>query len=533
MTATTPVGTAGAKNVVATNPSTLSGTGAGIFTYASPPTISSVSPVIGATAGGTSVTITGTGFVSGATVTIGGVSATGVIWVSATSITVIAPAGASGAQNVVVTNPSTLSGTAAGAFTYAVGPTVGSVAPSSGTDAGGVVVTITGTGFVSGATVTVGGVSATAVTWVSATSMTVTTPAGTAGAQTILVINPNTVSGSGSFTYTSSGGGGGGGGGGSSAGGASSDPTSTPTPTPTSTAGSSQLAPSVLVQQMLDPIPNQVNGNIPAAGVPAGGSVFLVGGVPQPVSVVPNARTAPTGLVVSGADWSAKLVGRGDADDPLGLTEKSALILQSQQATRLRASVFKTSIRVSPVAQASGTGFMVDSPVKFYILPGIYMGDLRTDAAGSFAGSVPVPGGITPGVYTLQMNGFAPDGRVRSLSIGVIVKPAVAVTTKKAKAAVFFGVMSPDLTNAGMEILRALVKKTGKSGVKNVMVGFVQGTNVTANDLTLSTLRARNVAVFLRSIGLKVAYVIRGDGVAKQPGAAARRVNISIEFQVT
>ena len=287
----------------------------------------------------------------------------------------------------------------------------------------------------------------------------------------------------------------------------------------------------------LGPIAPAANPNIPAAGVPAGGSVLLVGGVSQTVVVVPDAPRSPTGLVVSGggADggdgWSVKLVGRGDSDDPLGLTEKSALILQSQQTTRKRILTSKRAGVVGPVAEASGQGFMADSPVKFYILPTTYMGELATDSVGAFAGSVPVPGGIAPGSYTLQMNGFAPDGRVRSLSIGVIVKPAVKAAMKKAKAMVFFDVMSPAVTPAGKAALRALVKKTGKSGVKSVMVGFVQGTSVTSNDLTLSLLRAKRVAAYLRSIGLKGAFALRGDGVAKQPGAVARRVNVTIEYR--
>ena len=67
---------------------------------------------------------------------------------------------------------------------YNVAPTVTSVSPSSGTSAGGTTITITisGTNFVSGATVTVGGVAATSVSVVSATSITATTPAGMSGA---------------------------------------------------------------------------------------------------------------------------------------------------------------------------------------------------------------------------------------------------------------------------------------------------------------------------------------------------------------
>jgi len=85
---------------------------------AAAPTVSSIAPVSGTTAGGTSVTITGTGFVSGTTVTLGGAAATAVTVVSATSITATTPAHAAGAVNVTVTNPDGQSGTLNSGFTY-------------------------------------------------------------------------------------------------------------------------------------------------------------------------------------------------------------------------------------------------------------------------------------------------------------------------------------------------------------------------------------------------------------------------------
>ena len=75
------------------------------------PTVSSISPNSGTANGGTTVTITGTGFLSGATVSLGGTAATGVTVVSSTSITATTPAHAAGAVNVVVTNTDGQSGT--------------------------------------------------------------------------------------------------------------------------------------------------------------------------------------------------------------------------------------------------------------------------------------------------------------------------------------------------------------------------------------------------------------------------------------
>ena len=56
--------------------------------------------------------------------------------------------------------------------------------------------TITGTNFVAGATVTFGSAAATNVVVVSGTQITATTPAGSAGAVTVTVTNPSGQSGS-------------------------------------------------------------------------------------------------------------------------------------------------------------------------------------------------------------------------------------------------------------------------------------------------------------------------------------------------
>ena len=149
--------------------------------------MSSVNPNSGSTAGGTAVTITGTNFVAGATVTFGGTAATNVVVVSSTSITATTPAHAAGAVTVTVSNPGGQSGSLANGFTYVASPTVSSVSPNIGPVAGGTAVTITGTNFAAGATVTFGGTAATNVVVVSSTSITATTPAHAAGAVTVMV----------------------------------------------------------------------------------------------------------------------------------------------------------------------------------------------------------------------------------------------------------------------------------------------------------------------------------------------------------
>ncbi len=65
--------------------------------------------------------------------------------------------------------------------------------------------TITGTGFVAGATVTFGGTAATGVAFASATSLTCATPAHAAGAVNVVVTNPDAQTGTlpAGFVYTS------------------------------------------------------------------------------------------------------------------------------------------------------------------------------------------------------------------------------------------------------------------------------------------------------------------------------------------
>jgi hypothetical protein len=207
ITAGTPAGTAGARDVRVTT-SAGSATRTGGFTYNAPPapSLSSVSPTTGPFTGGTVITINGANFVSGTggAVRVGGVACTNVTFVSSTQLRATTPAGTPGAQTVQVTNPDGQSGSLASAYTYTVpAPTLTAVSPTSGPTTGGTAITLTGTNFVAGASVTVGGAAATSVTVVSTTSITAFAPAGTAGARDVRV---TTTAGSstltGAFTYT-------------------------------------------------------------------------------------------------------------------------------------------------------------------------------------------------------------------------------------------------------------------------------------------------------------------------------------------
>ena len=85
-------------------------------------------------------------------------------------------------------------------------PTVSSLSVASGPASGGTATTITGTGFVAGATVTIGGAQATSVVVASSVSITCVTPAGSVGAANVVVTNLDTKFGTltNGFTYIAS-----------------------------------------------------------------------------------------------------------------------------------------------------------------------------------------------------------------------------------------------------------------------------------------------------------------------------------------
>jgi hypothetical protein len=165
--------------------------------FTNAPTVTSIAPAAGTDAGGTPVTITGTDFQPGAVVLFGaapgGTSALNCNEADGTTITCLTPPGADGAVDVTVVNPDGQSGSATGAFTFVlvIPPTFATIAPLTGSTNGSAV-TITGTHFQNGATVTIGGLPAGDVVVQSSTSITVTTPGLPVGPADVTITNPDT-----------------------------------------------------------------------------------------------------------------------------------------------------------------------------------------------------------------------------------------------------------------------------------------------------------------------------------------------------
>ena len=202
ITCITPARSAGAVGIIVT---TGGGPGDAFssFTYIAPPVITSISPLTGSTAGGTSVTITGTSFTGATLVTFSGLSATSLSVVNSTTITCITPTRGTGAAGIIVTSLYGKSG-AFSSFTYITPPVISRISPSSGGIAGGTNVTITGKNFTGATLVTFDGIAATSISIVNSTTITCITPAvDSAGAAGIIVTTgggPSTIFAS-SFTY--------------------------------------------------------------------------------------------------------------------------------------------------------------------------------------------------------------------------------------------------------------------------------------------------------------------------------------------
>jgi autotransporter passenger strand-loop-strand repeat protein len=166
------------------------------------PTVTHVDPASGPTAGGTTVTITGTGFTGATGVSFGGTAATSFNVVSATQITAKAPAGTAGTVDLTVATAAGTSATStADRFSYVAAPTI-TTQPTAVTVSAGQPATFTvaaaGTGsltyqwqkFIGGNWVNVSTSNTSAFTGATSPTFTITSPqTSDAGTYWVVVTN--------------------------------------------------------------------------------------------------------------------------------------------------------------------------------------------------------------------------------------------------------------------------------------------------------------------------------------------------------
>ncbi len=221
ITLTTAPTSGGTYDVVAIDASGVEGRLVDGMQFITVPAISSVFPLAGATLGGTSVTLVGTGFVQGSTVRIDGVTQPNRTVVDTTRIVLTTEPGVPGGPYVVeVENPGPAIATAAFAYSAAPDPSLTLLDPALCSTAGSVVATLHGAGFAPTTAVVFGadpatgsgGASANSVTFIDAQTLQVVVPAHPSGVVSVMVSEPATGQATlqaDSFTYQDSGGGGG------------------------------------------------------------------------------------------------------------------------------------------------------------------------------------------------------------------------------------------------------------------------------------------------------------------------------------
>ena len=320
-------------------------------------------------------------------------------------------------------------------FVASVAPTISSVSPATGSTTGGTNVTITGTNFTGASSVAFGGTPAASFTVDSPTQISAVTPSKSAGVVDVSVsTSGGTATSSSAFTFVD--GGGGGGGGGTISIDASPVPPSSPS-TPSVTLPTSVPLPSALKP---------------------GGSILLVNGQPVPGLVVTQNRLR-NGLDAVGPGFSMEIQGQSSRGDVLPLN--SSGVLQVQPGGRV---------------SSKGTGFKTGSQATLFLDPGtrtrsrestvrsstLSLGSLQVDAAGSFSGSVALPGGIAVGSHILQVVGLMPDGSTRAVSIGIEVVKQVGSVKISATRSGRTVIVSGKVTGLDASVLSTTVRGVGK-----------------------------------------------------------------------
>ena len=152
--------------------------------YVIDPVINLCTPRRGKNSGGTSVVLSGSDFLAGATVKFGSVTAANITVVSSTEITCTAPAHTAGSVDITITNTDGGSVTATNIFKY-ISYTI---APTTGSGAGGDTLTITGDDFTSGLGIKLGTAIATNVSITNATALTCLSPIHGAGYAALIIV---------------------------------------------------------------------------------------------------------------------------------------------------------------------------------------------------------------------------------------------------------------------------------------------------------------------------------------------------------
>ncbi len=254
---------------------------------------------------------------------------------------------------------------------------------------------------------------------------------------------------------------------------------------------------------------------------PVGGATVLLGGRAIKSAVTANQRKGT--IKVSGANLQIIVTPQSPEGANLPLDSDGTAILN-----------------VGGHVAVNGRGAVPGSPVNFYLLrssTATFLGGVDVFRNGMYA-RVPIPGDLARGTYTLQVKGLtkhtrqaAVVTRASSFSISILVRviePAAA-KPKAVRTVVYFGVLSAKLTKPAKRHLHALVTRLPTKSNNFVrIVGFAGPGYSSAFVNALSKARAKSVARYLRSQGVRGKYVLRTGGYAPANGTPAQRASVLV-----
>jgi outer membrane protein OmpA-like peptidoglycan-associated protein len=260
------------------------------------------------------------------------------------------------------------------------------------------------------------------------------------------------------------------------------------------------------------PAPPRLDAEPVTGGLAPGSDRVAVGGTIVPAVVVPNASN--TGIDIAAAGWQLSLAARSSTGAPVPLGPNGVLRFVRGQG------LF-----------SEGSGFKPNSPVLLYLFSdAVLLGELTTDASGSFSGTVPLPADVELGAHVAQVNGYTTGGEVRSVSLGVEVV-AAATTSTSVGSRVYFPYESAKLTAKAKRTLRSLVSQVpAQASASSVVVGVVRAKGQKASDRVLARARAANVSRYLKAAGLPGTVTVTTRSVTVRNVAEARRVLVTVRY---
>jgi len=217
-------------------------------------------------------------------------------------------------------------------------------------------------------------------------------------------------------------------------------------------------------------------------------------------SAVVQANTSQNGMEVVANGWGLSLAVIEPNGNPAPLSPNRSLVLNEDQQVRV-----------------SGPGFKPNTEVHVYLFstPRL-IGTTTTDSNGNFIGIFPMLKDVAVGNHLIQVNGISPDNQVRSTTLPAIYEKAKSPITPTINNLVFVVPFSSNkytLNNSQMAILKSIKQV---KAAKIQVIGFAQSSAAQA-DIALSLDRALEVKKAVSKIVPKANFITRGSGSKSQP----------------